>query len=188
MAKEIFLTIEVLQLLKHLAKIYSYWIAYADIDGYRIDTVKHMDKGATRFFASVIHEFAQSIGKENFYLIGEIASDREKAFKTVEETGLDAALGINDIPEKLENVAKGFADPDEYFNLFRHSFEIGKDSHAWFRDKVVTLFDDHDKVKKETRTRFCSSDNGDKLITGALALNILTAGIPCIYYGTEQFF
>ena len=57
------------------AGIYKYWIAYADLDGYRVDTVKHMDPGATRYFASVIHEFAQSLGKENFYLIGEITGD-----------------------------------------------------------------------------------------------------------------
>ncbi len=175
--------------LKHLAKVYSYWIAYADIDGYRVDTVKHMDKGATRYFASVIHEFAQALGKENFYLIGEITGGRENAFKTMEETGLDAALGINDIPGKLEAVAKGYTNPVEYFELFRHSLQMGKDSHAWFRNKVVTMFDDHDQVrKKENKARFCRHDNGDRLITAVMALNLLTEGIPCIYYGTEQYF
>ncbi|MCI5159283.1 MAG: alpha-amylase, partial [Candidatus Electrothrix sp. AUS1_2] len=175
--------------LKHLAKAYSYWIAYADIDGYRVDTIKHMDKGATRYFASVIHEFAQSIGKENFYLIGEITGGRENAFRTMEETGLDAALGINDIPGKLEDVVKGAADPVEYFQLFRHSLELGKDSHVWFRDKVVTMFDDHDQVRKgNNKARFCRHDNGERLIAAAMALNLLTEGIPCIYYGTEQYF
>jgi glycosidase len=51
-------------------KIYSFWIAFADLDGFRIDTVKHMDPGAVRYFASAIHEFAQSIGKEDFSLAG----------------------------------------------------------------------------------------------------------------------
>ncbi|HEX9822336.1 MAG TPA: alpha-amylase family glycosyl hydrolase, partial [Methylomirabilota bacterium] len=58
--------------LKALGEVYKFWIAYADLDGFRIDTVKHMDLGATRWFASVIHEFTQAIGKEKFYLIGEI--------------------------------------------------------------------------------------------------------------------
>jgi glycosidase len=58
--------------LRYLCEVFKYWIAYADIDGFRIDTVKHMDIGATRYFVSVIREFTQSIGKENFFLLGEI--------------------------------------------------------------------------------------------------------------------
>ena len=37
--------------LEALCQVYQYWIAYADIDGFRIDTVKHMDPGAARFSA-----------------------------------------------------------------------------------------------------------------------------------------
>lgn len=88
--------------LRALCRAYKYWIAYADIDGFRVDTVKHMEPGATRFFTSVIHEFAQRIGKENFYLIGEITGGRVRAFNTLETTGMDAALGIDDIPDRLE--------------------------------------------------------------------------------------
>ncbi len=29
----------------------QFWIAFADVDGFRVDTVKHMDLGASRFFA-----------------------------------------------------------------------------------------------------------------------------------------
>src|SRR5262249_15692566 len=52
--------------LMRLCDVYKFWIAFADLDGFRIDTVKHMDPGATRLFGSTIHEFAQSIGKDNF--------------------------------------------------------------------------------------------------------------------------
>jgi glycosidase len=46
--------------LRTLVRAYQYWIAFADLDGLRIDTVKHMDPGATRFVTSAVHEFAQS--------------------------------------------------------------------------------------------------------------------------------
>ncbi len=131
-----------------LCQVYKSWIAYTDVDGYRVDTVKHMDPGATRFFTSVIHEFTQRIGKENFYLIGEITGGRQRAFNTLETTGLDAALGIDDIPDKLEYLVKGYRNAWEYFDLFRNSMLVQKESHIWFRNKVVTLFDDHDQVRK----------------------------------------
>ena len=62
-----------------ITQAYKYWIAVADVDGFRIDTVKHMEPGATRYFASVIKEFTMSIGKENFYLIGEITGGAAKS-------------------------------------------------------------------------------------------------------------
>jgi len=175
--------------LKALAEVYKFWIAFADVDGYRVDTVKHMDLGASRYFASVIHEFTQSIGKENFYLIGEITGGRTRAFQTLETTGLDAALGVDDIPDKMEYLVKGYRNPEEYFQLFRNSILVQKESHVWFRNRVVTLFDDHDQVRKgENKARFCADPAGPDGLLNVLALNALTMGIPCMYYGSEQYF
>ena len=175
--------------LMHQLDAYKYWMAFADLDGYRVDTVKHMDPGATRLFGSAMHEFAARIGKDNFYLIAEITGGRSFAFDTLGITGLDAALGIDEIPDKLEFLAKGFRNPTDYFNLFRNSELIGQGSHTWFRNKVVTFFNDHDQVSKgQNKARFCADTAKAKGVLSALALNVMTLGIPCIYYGTEQSF
>ncbi len=179
--------------LQYLCQVYQYWITITDLDGFRIDTVKHMDDGATRYFASVIHEYAQSINKDNFFLVGEITGGRKNAFRTLELTGLNAALGVDDIPQKLEYMVKGASNPADYFQLFRNSELVSRDSHIWFRDKVVTMFDDHDQVRKgQNKGRFCAADalrsDHEKAVFNALALNALTLGISCIYYGTEQGF
>jgi glycosidase len=175
--------------LVNLCEVYKFWIAFADLDGFRIDTVKHMDPGATRFFAGVIHEFAESLGKENFYLIAEVTGGRERAYHTREVTGVDAVLGIDDVQDKLEYVTKGFRNPSDYFDLFRNSLQVRADSHVWFRDKVVTMTDDHDQIRKgNNKGRFCAADRGNDLLIAMLGLNAATLGIPCIYYGTEQAF
>lgn len=174
-----------------LCDIYKFWIAFADIDGYRIDTVKHMEPGATRYFTAVIQEYAQSLGKENFYLIGEITGGREFAFDLMETTGLNAALGIDDIPDKLEYLAKGYRNPQSYFSLFRNSVLVGKGSHIWYGKHIVTLFDDHDQVRKGgNKARFCGDtlNRGHAHLPSVVALNLTTMGIPCLYYGTEQAF
>jgi glycosidase len=172
-----------------LCEVYKYWIAFADLDGFRVDTVKHMDRGATRLFGSVIHEFTQSIGKDNFLLIGEITGGRSFAFETLEITGLDAALGVDEIPDKMEFLVKGRRNPNDYFSLFRNSELVGRGSHTWFRNKVVTFFNDHDQVSKGSqKARFCADPDGSKLVLNALALNATTLGIPCVYYGSEQSF
>ena len=181
--------------LKELCELYKFWIAYADIDGYRIDTVKHIEPGAARIFANTIHEFASSIGKENFYLIGEITGGRSRAVDIVDYTGLDAALGIDDIQYKMQSLAKGTLAPyydngvdTGYFNLFNNSLIDGKSTHQWFASRVVIMFDDHDKVGVNFKYRYCGQVNGYRSLPLALALNLTTLGIPCIYYGTEQGF
>ena len=182
--------------LARLAEVYKFWIAFADIDGYRIDTVKHMQPGAVRYFANVIHEYAQSLGKDCFYLIGEITGGRAHAVDIVDTTGIDAALGINDVPDQLEFLAKGWRSPgsphspeqDGYFDLFRNSLLDNKHSHQWYGSHVVTMFDDHDQVGVRHKFRFAGQPGAYVFLKPALALNLLTAGIPCLYYGTEQGF
>jgi glycosidase len=175
--------------LMHQVDVYRYWMAFADLDGYRVDAVKHMDPGATRLFGSAMHEFAARIGKDNFYLIAEITGGRNFAFDTLGITGLDAALGVDEIPDKLEFLAKGFRNPADYFDLFRNSELIGQGTHTWFRNKVVTFFNDHDQISKgQNKARFCADKTKAKGVLSALALNAITLGIPCIYYGTEQSF
>lgn len=180
----------------HLAEVYKFWIAYADLDGFRVDTVKHIEPGAMRIFTNVIREFAQSIGKENFSLIGEVTGGRAHAVNILNTTGIDAAIGIDDIQDKLEFLAKGKRSPGDpgtekqegYFDLFRNSLYDHKDTHQWYGKHIVVMFDDHDQVGVEHKFRFCCCEKDFKLLSVAIGLNLTTAGIPCIYYGTEQAF
>ncbi|RMH44067.1 MAG: alpha-amylase [Deltaproteobacteria bacterium] len=63
-----------------LVRAYAYWIAAADFDGFRIDTLKHMDRperdrdvrGMVGTFATRIREEAAALGKHNFFLLGEV--------------------------------------------------------------------------------------------------------------------
>ncbi len=177
--------------LRHLARVYKFWLALTDADGFRVDTVKHMEPGATRYFVSVLKEFAQTLGKENFFLLGEIAGGRRNAWETLELTGLDAALGIDEVPDKLDFLAKGWREPTDYFGLFRNSALERKSSHVWFGRHVVTMFDDHDQVRRNPdKARFCGdkANDGYAHLKAALGLNLCSMGIACLYYGTEQGF
>jgi glycosidase len=175
--------------LKVLTECYKYWIAYADLDGFRLDTVKHLDPGAVRFFVTEIKEFTQTLGKKDFYILGEITGGMEFAKSICENTGLDAALGINKIPEILENVAKGYSAAENYFSIFTNSQVLSEGENQWYHKRVITMFDDHDMVyKPKHKERFTADKKTAPLLKNAVFLNFFTAGIPCIYYGTEQGF
>jgi len=57
-----------------LIRAYQYLIGRFDLDGYRIDTLKHVETDFARTFGNAIREYAQSIGKQNFLMFGEVAS------------------------------------------------------------------------------------------------------------------
>src|SRR5262245_47848112 len=136
----------------------------------------------------VIREFTQSIGKERFLLVGEVSGGREHAWEVVEQTGLDAALWIDDVPGKLERMVTGQGDPADYFGVFRN-WILDEPGHRWYRNQVVTLVDDHDQVRKGgDKYRFCGDSRFRDLAFNALAVQLTTMGIPCIYYGSEQGF
>ena len=175
--------------LKTLTECYKYWIAYADLDGFRLDTVKHLDPGAVRFFVTEIKEFTQTLGKKDFYILGEITGGMEFAKSICENTGLDAALGINKIPEIMESVAKGYSSAENYFSIFTNSQVLSEGENQWYHKRVITMFDDHDMVyKPQHKERFTADKKAAPLLKNAVFLNFFTAGIPCIYYGTEQGF
>jgi glycosidase len=177
------------QALKTMTECYKYWIAYADLDGFRLDTVKHLNPGATRYFTNEIKEFAQTLDKKDFFIIGEITGGMEFAKMICEQTGLNAALGINKIPENLENVAKGYSSAENYFSIFTNSSFLDEGEHQWYHKNVITMFDDHDMVyQQQSKQRFAADKKTAPLLKNAIFLNFFTAGIPCVYYGTEQGF
>ena len=167
--------------LRALTDCYKYWIAYADLDGFRIDTVKHMDPGSVRFFVDEVRAYARGLGKRDFFVVGEVTGGRGFALDIQKETGLDAALGICGEPTVLAETARGEVGPEAFFTLF-------PEAEGAYGGHTVSVVDDHDQVCRGSKARFASDETGARLALAASALNVLTLGIPCVYYGSEQGF
>jgi glycosidase len=173
--------------LTFLARSYMYWIALTDCDGFRIDTVKHVSYEQARNFCGAIKEFATNLGKRDFFLVGEIPDD-DFASRYLNAAGrnLNAALDISGGRLALRDLSRGLADPGRYFS----GFDVGSaplGSHRNMGDKLMSVLDDHDHVYGE-KLRFAARAVNDHQATAATALQLLTLGIPCLYYGTEQGF
>ena len=143
-----------------LIKAYKYWVATADMDGFRVDTVKHMESSSTAIFCNAVREYAKSIGKHNFFIFGEIVADdqtiqhyigRNSRIEGTTERfpSLDAAL---DFPLYfiLEEVIKGFASPSllrDRYERFRTQYADHGDASRYF----VTFVDNHDQMHRPYR-------------------------------------
>ncbi|MBC7659705.1 MAG: hypothetical protein H7249_08345 [Chitinophagaceae bacterium] len=54
--------------------LHKWWIAYADVDGFRLDAAKHVTEDYLAYFSTHVRDYAQKIGKKNFYIVGEVAA------------------------------------------------------------------------------------------------------------------
>ncbi len=62
---------ELAEVREKMVEVYSYWIEAADFDGFRIDTLKHVEHGFWRHFCPGVRENAKLYGKKNFFMFGE---------------------------------------------------------------------------------------------------------------------
>ncbi len=179
-----------------LIKAFKYWIALTDVDGFRVDTVKHMESSATAIFCNAVREYAKRIGKDKFFIFGEIVADdltiqryigRNSRVPGTNERfpSLDAAL---DFPLYfiLEEVIKGFVNPShlrERYERFRTLYSDHGEAGRYF----VTFVDNHDQMSRPYR-RFMHGNPHHLQAVLAIGYLLTSQGVPCIYYGTEQGF
>jgi glycosidase len=174
--------------LDDVARCFKYWIALTDCDGFRIDTLKHVDAETGRNFCGAIKEFAANLGKNDFFLVGEVAGADDDAarYREVLGTNLNATLDIGSSRRSLHAVAKGLADPQTYFSFVKTwADDLG--SHRNSGKEHVSILDDHDHVSGD-KVRFSSDAASDHQVVAGVAMQLFSLGIPCVYYGTEQAF
>ncbi len=174
--------------LDNLARCFKYWIALTDCDGFRIDTLKHVDADTGRNFCGSIKEFAANLGKADFFLVGEVAGadDDAERYREVLGTNLNATLDIGASRRLLHAVAKGLVAPSGYFSFVR-TWNDDLGSHRNAGRSHVSVLDDHDHVSGD-KVRFSSDAASDHQVVAGVAIQFFSLGIPCVYYGTEQAF
>lgn len=180
-----------------LTKIHCYWIRETDVDGFRLDAVKHMGEKSISHFCSYIREYAYKLGKRNFFLFGELVGPEEmynhyigpKTSINIEDTALYYGLNsVLDFPlyHVLSKVILDKETPEKLIERYE-SLRINALSRGEFGEYLVTFIDNHDQVGQALKRRFGHEANESQLIAGVGFL-LCALGTPCIYYGTEQGF
>lgn len=185
------------QLLDVLVEAHCYWMREADIDGFRMDAVKHMGEIAVSRFCSAIREYSYRLGKRQFFLYGELvagddAINRYTGANTPTQVGDKTVyFGLNSVLDfplywSLPGVIKGMASPTSLIN--RYEALRGRAlSRGELGRYLVTFVDNHDQIGQDFKRRF-AADSPDKQVIAAIGYLLCAIGTPCIYYGTEQGF
>lgn len=171
--------------------IYKQWITDYDIDGFRIDTVKHVNIDFWRAFADAILAHAKAKGKDEFFIFGEVFSGNEQLLSYY-TTDSDMP-GVLDF--RLQGTVRDYVSNGGAATALRTLFEnddifTDEDSNAY---SLPSFTGNHDMGRFGY---FLRNDHNGSLSDAemvartklAYAMLFVARGVPVIYYGDEQGF
>ncbi|WHM33304.1 pullulanase-type alpha-1,6-glucosidase [Streptomyces sp. BPPL-273] len=178
------------EVVEGMEKIYQRWVRDFAIDGFRIDTVKHVNMEFWTQWATALDAYAAKRGRDDFFMFGEVYSaDTSVTSPYVTEGRLDSTL---DFP--FQDAARAYASQG---GSARKLASVFGDDYKYTTDKAnayeqVTFLGNHDMGRFGT---FLKQDDpqatdAELLRKDRLAneLMFLSRGNPVVYYGDEQGF
>ncbi|WP_374763498.1 alpha-amylase family glycosyl hydrolase [Yunchengibacter salinarum] len=177
------------RVLRGMIDIHKFWISEVGIDGFRIDTVKHVGDAFWRAFIPAIRKHARQEGIPDFYIFGEVYEpDPVVLSRHVREAGLPQVL---DFP--FQSAAQAvFADgapTHKLATLFAADALYGGPARA---NRLPVFLGNHDmgRIGRFIRQsdRFMTDEERLNALKTAHAFLFFARGVPVIYYGDEQGF
>ena len=176
------------------AMFYAYgrWLSLVDFDGFRIDTLKHVEHEFWQDFCPRIRKHANDMGKQRFFMFGEAFSgddpligsytydnELDSVFYFSQKFVLDSVFKYGGATGALKGL---FDQRREHHSTTAHDLGIGVAP----ADALVNFLDNHDVARFLYDKK--REDNGIAALHTALVFLHTEDGIPCLYYGTEQQF
>jgi glycosidase len=200
-----------------LFQVYARWIALADFDGFRIDTVKHVEHEFWDDFCPRIRSFAKSRGKDNFLLFGEVFDGSDELLGSYTQgEGLDSLFNFSQYFTVFRGALLGGGartceiarlycrkggcaeDPCHEGGAIESSYNgEGKDNGPSggdgeplnSRELAVNFISNHDVGRLPFfMPGTWSEELKRQMLHLALGYVMVSQGIPSLYYGVEQGF
>ena len=170
-----------------MAKLWSSWITKFDIDGYRIDTAKHVNPEFWNAFIPKVMETAKKAGKKDFAIFGEVYDANPYMLSTfVQEQSFPSVLDFG-----FQRYGLAFARTDgqvpRLVDLFNQDDLYTTSTQSAYG--IPTFLGNHDMGR--VGYFIYSSTYGDDDLTlrrSKLANEVLffSRGAPVLYYGDEK--
>ncbi len=172
--------------------IYGRWIDEFGIDGFRIDTAKHVNPEFWQAFVPAMQARASARGIPNFHIFGEVYIDG------VDPGALAAYTHTADLPAVLDfsfaraaiDTVSGTKGTDQFARLFDGDVLYKGGAEAALQ--LPTFLGNHDMGRfamfvKAANTGARDAELLQRVMLGH-SLMLTLRGVPTIYYGDEQGF
>lgn len=172
--------------------IYGRWIDDYGVDGYRIDTAKHVNPEFWQAFVPAMRARAAARDIPNFYIFGEVATSDMDPALLAEHTRVDRLPQVLDFAFQVavRQTVAGDKGTDQLAKLFAGDalYEGGEAAAR----RLPTFVSNHDVGRFAYFVRAARPDAHDdevlRRVTLAHAMLFTLRGVPVVYYGDEQGF
>ncbi len=175
-----------------MVSAYVHWVLMTDLDGFRIDTIKHVDYGFWEFFAPEVRRRLADAGKHKFFMFGEAFDGRDDLIGSFTQPGrLDSVFYFSQKFQVFDDIfINGGPTSNIQRLLDQRAINYGHEPQQGGVDippdrVLVNFMDNHDVPRFLFRRR---DDQGKAALRAALTYLFTEDGLPCVYYGTEQEF
>ena len=158
-----------------MVNIANWWIKETDIDGFRLDAVRHVPKAFLPEFQKRVRAYAASLGKKDFFFVGENSTGHDADLQPFLEGGMNSLFNYPAF--RRDNKALHGAAPTA---ALEDSFSTSLGMLGSAMSRLLRFFDNHDTY------RFLRVGEPVEVLHAALSYVMLSIGIPIIYAGTEQ--
>ncbi|MFE7772439.1 pullulanase-type alpha-1,6-glucosidase [Streptomyces sp. NPDC057445] len=178
------------EVVEGMKKIYQRWVRDFDIDGFRIDTVKHVNTEFWTRWATALDGYAAKHGRDDFFMFGEVYSaDPAVTSPYVTRGRLDSTL---DFP--FQDAARTYASQGgsaaRLAQVFAQDYRYTTDKANAYES--VSFLGNHDMGRFGTflKQDNAKADDAELIKRSRLAneLMFFSRGNPVVYYGDEQGF
>lgn len=178
------------EVVEGMEKIYEKWVKEFDIDGFRIDTVKHVNTGFWKQWATALDKYAAQRGRKDFFMFGEVYSaDTAITSPYVTQGRLDATLDFP-LQDAIRSYASQGAGAGRLGSVFGDDYRYTTDKANAYEQ--VTFLGNHDMGRFGTFLKQDRPAAGEQELLDryrlANELMFFSRGNPVIYSGDEQGF
>ena len=172
--------------------IYGDWIARYKVDGFRIDTARHVNPEFWQAFVPAMLRRARQVGVPNFHIFGEVAADGIDVAQLARHTRVDRLPSVLDFgfANAVDATVAGKAGTDVLARLYEDDglYEGG----APAAHRLPTFTGNHDfgrfAMKVERQRPGISAAEALSRVQLSNAMLFLLRGVPVVYSGDEQGF
>ena len=178
------------RVLAGMIEIYGGWIDRFGVDGFRIDTARHVEPGFWRAFVPAMAARARAKGIPHFHIFGEVHDDDPAVLAEHSRVdGLPAVLDFAFRRAVIDTVA-GNKGTDAWERWFAADALYADGAATAAQLPTFTGNHDDGRFAAEVRRAFPRADEAEVLARVELANAMLLTlrGVPTIYAGDEQGF
>ena len=178
------------EVVEGMTEIFKYWIDEFGIDGFRIDTAKHVNIEFWQEFLPDTQENAANAGRPDFYMFGEVFDPDPVYLSTFTTEALFPSILDFGFQARAQAFAASSAPTHQlrYF-FFMDDLYTDHDSNVY---NLPTFLGNHDmgRIGRFVTVANPSADDAELFSRDRLAHELMyfSRGNPVIYYGDEQGF